>query len=30
METASQFVKKVGVILSGTTSQVTANDARKA
>ena len=30
METASLFMQKVGVVLSGTMSYVTASDARKA
>ena len=30
METASLFIQKVGVVLSGTASLVTVNDARKA
>ena len=30
METASLFIQKVGVVLSGTMSHVTVSDARKA
>ena len=30
METASLFIRKVGVLLSGTASHVTVSDARKA
>ena len=30
METASLFIQKVGVVLSGTMSHVTTSDARKA
>ena len=30
METASPFIQKVGVVLSGTASQVTVSEARKA